>query len=214
MNRILKILLFVAIIKPISFLALGLNIKGREKLPMKGPAIIISNHNSHLDAMVLMSLYPLLKIHKIRPVGASDYFFKNKFMSWFSTKCLGIIPINRQVGYDIDNLFADCYKALDNNDIIIIFPEGSRGNPEQMGKVKRGLFYLHKKRPNADIIPIVTHGLGKSLPRGTGLFVPFNCDVIVGDKIETTDCSKEFAENIYNNFQALLKHCLTRQSED
>lgn len=210
MNRILKILFFGCIIRPLVFVVLGLNIRGREKLPKKGSAIIAANHNSHLDTMVLMSLYPLSQIHKIRPVAAADYFLSGKLRSWFSQKIIGIIPLDRNGGKDLENLFSGCHKALDNRDILIIFPEGSRGNPEQIGKIKKGIFYLTKDRKDTDIIPVVMHGLGKSLPRGEALFVPFNCDVIVGDKIARCTNSKEFIDKIWESFNGLLKFCLTK----
>ena len=59
MSRLLKILFFLLIVRPLVMIVLGLNIRDRQKLPRKGPAIIAANHNSHLDTMVLMSLYPL-----------------------------------------------------------------------------------------------------------------------------------------------------------
>jgi 1-acyl-sn-glycerol-3-phosphate acyltransferase len=200
MERILKIALFAFIIKPIVFLILGLNIRGKNNLPLSGPAIIAANHNSHLDVMVLMSLYPLSKIHKVRPVAAADYFLSNKLLAWFSLKCIGIIPLDRSGKSKTDDLFSKCHDALDNDDILIIFPEGSRGKPEQVSKIKKGLFYLSKDRDNLNITPITMHGLGKSLPRGEALFVPFNCDVIIGDKIAKCSNSKEFADEVLKSF--------------
>lgn len=210
MDRILKILLFALIIKPIVFVILGLNIRNREKLPLKGPAIIAANHNSHLDTLVLMSLYPLSIIHKIRPIAAADYFLSTKFKAWFSLKCLGIIPIDRSGNADINELFSNCHKALDNKDILIIFPEGSRGNPEQLGKIKKGLYYLVKDRKDTEITPIIMYGLGKTLPRGEALFVPFNCDVIIGDKLIKFTDSKDFLEKLLNEFKFLYGFCITK----
>ena len=112
MDRILKILLFALIIKPIVFVILGLNIRNRNKLPLKGPAIIAANHNSHLDTMVLMSLYPLSKIHKVRPVAAADYFLSNKLLAWISLKCIGIIPLDRSGKANKDDLFAGCHSRI------------------------------------------------------------------------------------------------------
>jgi 1-acyl-sn-glycerol-3-phosphate acyltransferase len=210
MERILKIVFFAFIVRPLVFVMLGLNIHNREKLPKNGPAIIAANHNSHLDTMVLMSLYPLLQIHKIRPVAAADYFLSGKFRSWFSQKVIGIIPLDRSGNKDLESLFSSCNKALDNGDILIIFPEGSRGNPEQIGKIKKGIFYLAKDRTDTEIIPVVMYGLGKALPRGEALFVPFNCDVVIGNKIGECNDSKGFIDKITNSFNELLKLCLTR----
>jgi len=213
MDRILKILLFGLIIKPIAFIILGLNIRGRDKLPLSGPAIIAANHNSHLDVMVLISLYPLSKIHKIRPVAAADYFLSNKLLAWFCLKCIGIIQLDRSGKSKKEDLFLKCHDALDNGDILIIFPEGSRGEPETISKIKKGIFYLAKDRANLDIIPVVMRGLGKSLPRGEALFVPFNCDVIIGNKIKNKNNSTELTKELTNIFNESLNDCLTYHKE-
>ena len=214
MNRIFKILFFGLLIKPIVLIVLGLNLRGRENLPMKGPAIIVANHNSHLDTMVLMSLYPLSKIHKIRPVAAADYFLNNGgFLAWLSLKCIGIIPLDRSGNARPDDLFKGCFEALDNEDILIIFPEGSRGRPEQMSKLKKGIFFILKKRIDTQVIPVMMHGLGRSLPRGEALFVPFNCDVVVGKNIPISEKSNDFIAVISESFNNLSKYCLTRSHD-
>ncbi len=213
MDRIFKILFFALVIKPIVLIVLGLNIRHRAKLPMHGPAILAANHNSHLDTMVLMSLYPLTHIHKIRPVAAADYFFSTPLKAWFSTHCLGIIPLDRSGSANQEDLFRPCHQALDNNDILIIFPEGSRGAPEQMSRLRKGLFYMIKDRADVQVTPVVMHGLGKALPKGTALFVPFNCDVVVGDMIPTTTESIELTQHLKESFEQLLDECLTRRKE-
>ncbi len=214
MKRLLKILIFALLIKPLVFIVLGLNLRGREKLPHNGPAIIAANHNSHLDALVLMSLYPLSLIHKVRPVAAADYFLCNRFLAWLSLNCIGIIPFNRSGHVDKEALFADCHAALDNGEILILFPEGSRGDPEKMSKIKKGLFYLVKDRTDTTITPVVMYGLGRALPRGEALFVPFNCDVIVGDVLQCFPTAKEFNENLARIFGQLFEYCLTRHEDD
>ena len=97
MSRFLKILFFGLIIKPFVLIVLGLNIRNKAGLPSEGPAVIAANHNSHLDTMVLMSLYPLTKIHRIRPVAAAEYFLVNKVLAWFSINCIGIIITSESI---------------------------------------------------------------------------------------------------------------------
>jgi 1-acyl-sn-glycerol-3-phosphate acyltransferase len=210
MNRILKVLFFGFIIKPIILIILGLNIRNRGKLPKRGPAVIAANHNSHLDAMVLMSLYPLSIIHRIRPVAAEDYFTKNKLLAWFSINVIGIIPLSRKFNKDLDRLFKGCRDALDAGDILIIFPEGSRGQPEEIGSLKRGLFYLLQNQPETEVTPVVMHGLGHALPKGEALLVPFNCDVIIGDGLTTGTDSNIFTKELSDIYIHLLQYCLTR----
>lgn len=201
MQRYIKVLFFALIVKPVVFLVIGLNIKNRNKLPKNGPAVISSNHNSHLDTMVIMSLYPLSILHKIRPVAAADYFMKNRVMAWFATNCIGIIPLDRTGATTLDELFVPCHKALNNGDILIIFPEGSRGKPEQLSKLKKGIFYLVKDTPNTPVVPVLLEGLGNVLPKGEALLVPFVCTIEIGDAITCHKSSKELLGEIGDFFQ-------------
>jgi 1-acyl-sn-glycerol-3-phosphate acyltransferase len=210
MNRIIKIIFFAFIIRPIVLVVLGINTRGKNNLPLDGPAIIAANHNSHLDTLVLMSLYPLSKLHKIRPVAAADYFLSNRFLAWLSINCIGIIPLERNTRLKKGDLFSACHKALDEGDILILFPEGTRGNPEKMTTLKKGLFHIVNERTDTPIIPVVMHGLGRSLPRGEALFVPFNCDVIIGEKLPQTTTPEKLVNDLMAVFDDLLKYCLTR----
>lgn len=209
-NRMIKILYFALLIRPLVFVIIGLNIRGKNNLPLEGPAVLVANHNSHLDTMVLMSLYPLSKLHKVRPVAAADYFLSNRFLAWFSMVCVGIIPIERKAGADKTHLFDACHQALDQGDIVILFPEGTRGHPEQISTIKKGVFHLVNERNDTLITPVIMHGLGKSLPRGEALFVPFNCDVIVGKTLPPITTADKLVNDLANVFDNLLKYCLTR----
>jgi 1-acyl-sn-glycerol-3-phosphate acyltransferase len=63
----------------------------------------------------------------------------NRLLKWFSLTCIGIIPLDRNARLKKSELFADCYKALDEGDILILFPEGTRGDPEKMSTIKKGV---------------------------------------------------------------------------
>ncbi len=215
MNRFLKILFFALIVRPVVLIGLGLNVRGRENLPKRGPAIIAANHNSHLDTMVLMCLYPLSKIHKVRPVAAADYFIsKGGFLAWLSLRCIGIIPLDRSGTAKREALFQECHEALDNDEILILFPEGSRGNPEQLSELKKGIFFIANQRQDTQVTPVLMHGLGRALPRGEGLLVPFNCDVVIGDQIEDINDSSEFINAISESFDYLSQFCVTLGKEE
>ena len=211
MDRFFKILFFGLIVKPVVFFWLGLNVFFKERLPQRGPAILVANHNSHLDTMVLMSLYPLREIHRIRPVAAADYFLSNRFLAWFSLNVIGIIPIRRGQTNNRSTLFDGCYEALDQGDILVLFPEGSRGKSEQLSELKRGIHLLLRTRPEINVTPIMMHGLGRALPKGETVFVPFNCDVVVGENVPFNDVASDYVNSIAEAFNELLALCMTRQ---
>ncbi len=212
MHRILKILFVAIVVKPLVLFLLGLNIQNRHKLPMQGPAVLAVNHNSHLDTLVLFSLYPLSKVHKLRPVAAADYFLANRLLAWFALNVIGIIPLTRKGRVD-SHYFDACHQALDNDEILILFPEGTRGEPEKSSKLKKGIFYMLKERRETPLIPVVIHGLGRALPRGEALLVPFNCDVVVGDSLLVADTSRAMIARLTQIFSELLHRCLTYRAE-
>ncbi len=206
-SRVLKVLFFALLIRPVVLIVLGLNIRNRKLLPLTGPAVLVANHNSHLDTLVLMSLYPLRQLHLIRPVAAADYFLRNKPLAWFALNIMDIIPLQRS-GFKRD-LFEQCHKALDEGEILLIFPEGSRGTAEQMGKLKSGVYHLLKERRGIPVCPVMLRGLGMALPRGTALLVPFNCDVIVGKATYIGDSGAAFSTELRETFEKLSSQCLT-----
>lgn len=213
MIKYLKIAFFGLIVKPIVFVVLGLNIRNRHYLPTQGPCLIAANHNSHLDTLVLMSLFPLKCIPHIRPVAAADYFLANKWLAWFSLNILGIIPMYRQAQSSSRSVFNGCHQALDENAILIVFPEGSRGAPEEISPLKRGIFHLANRDPWVPVVPVVLHGLGRALPKGEALLVPFNCDVVMGEPIAHPLSSEALMHHLNDAFREQLEACLTRSQD-
>lgn len=206
MNRftsVLRWLFFTVLVRPFISIILGLNVRGRAHLPQTGPAIIAANHNSHLDAMVVMTLLPHRLLHKVRPVAAMDYFMSNRLLAWFSTRIIGILPIARQRAHRRDDPLAGCCTALEGGDIVIFFPEGSRGEPEQMAEFRGGIAKLAQRFPDVPVIPIYMHGLGKALPRGEALLVPFFVDVFIGPALYGKDHPTGFRDRLRAEIEGL-----------
>lgn len=199
---LLRILFVVLVAYPVVLVMLGVNVRHRSRLPSVGPAVIAANHNSHLDTLVLLTLFPLHRVPQVRPVAAADYFLSNRLIAWFSLNVVGIIPIRRKRGHGGDDPLAACYAALERGEILLIFPEGSRGEPERMTQLKSGIAYLAENYPQVPVIPVFMHGLGKAMPRGEWLPVPFFCDVFVGLPLKWHGDRKLFMSELE---QSLLK---------
>jgi 1-acyl-sn-glycerol-3-phosphate acyltransferase len=200
---LLRIVFAIAIVRPLIFLIIGINVRRRQLLPTSGPAVIVANHNSHLDTLVLTTLFPLRMLHRIRPVAAADYFLKNRWITWFSLRILNIIPLQRGGGGAGRDSFAAIHAALDDGDIVIIFPEGSRGEPEVIQRYRSGIYHLVQDRPDVPIYPVFLHGLGKALPKGTYLLVPIFCDIFVGQPFNYREPKSEFMGELTARMESL-----------
>ncbi len=203
MGRALRALFYLVIGRLLILVVLGVNVRNRDRLPARGPAIVVCNHNSHLDTLLLMSLLPWRVALDTYPVAAADYFLRNPLVAWFSTKVAGIIPIKRQVSASDRDVFDACHRALDAGKVLIVFPEGSRGEPEEMAELKSGIAHLARSYPDVPVIPVFAYGLGRALPRGEALLVPFFCDVFVGEPVMGITQKATFMAELKNRFEEL-----------
>ncbi|MGC4087249.1 MAG: lysophospholipid acyltransferase family protein [Polyangiaceae bacterium] len=202
MKRFLQIAFFLIVVRPLLAVVLGTNIRHAERLPRKGPAILAANHNSHLDTLLLMSMYPLTMLHRIRPVAAADYFLHNRALAWFALNIIHIIPLERS-HKSMRGDFANIEAALAVGDIVLLFPEGTRGEPEKRGKLKSGIVHLMEHLPNVPVVPVYMHGLGKALPKGEWLPIPFFADVFVGETLHWRGDRTETIEALERSFATI-----------
>jgi len=201
-----KKMFFLFFVRPLVLLISGVYVRNKNFLPLEGPCIIVANHNSHLDTLVLLSLFPVAIVHKVRPVAAVDYFMQNPLMRWFSQNCIGIIPLQRKPDKKNGHPLQRVYDALHRNEIVILFPEGSRGEPEAIQPFKNGITHLAKEFSHVPVIPVALYGAGKSLPKGEALFVPFVIDVIVSPPLfyDVTN-EKDFSAMLQEQIEETIK---------
>ena len=72
-----------------------------------------------------------------------------------------------------------------------------------MAEFKSGVAHLAKRYPEVPVVPVFLHGLGKTLPRGTFIPVPFFVDVVVGEPLFGTDDHHAFIKALSGRIKAL-----------
>lgn len=201
--NVLRLAFLMLIAGPLARFFTGADVIGRERLPKTGPAIIAANHNSHFDTLLLLTLFPPRTMGRLRPAAAADYFLRGPVIGWFSRNLIGIVPVNRASGGNEDVL-APAREALANGDIVLIFPEGTRGDAsDAMGRLKHGVAKLVEACPGTPVIPIWLEGAGRVLPKGAVLPVPMNCTVLVGEALAWGGDRVSFMESLRERLEAL-----------
>jgi 1-acyl-sn-glycerol-3-phosphate acyltransferase len=144
--------------------------------------VYVSNHNSHLDTAALIASLPPSIIADVHPVAAYDYFGRNlftRFIAW----CFNAKFIYRTRDAGVPNSLEIMSDLIKTGKSIILFPEGTRGEPEKMEELKPGIGVLLARNPHVPFIPAFLEGMGKALPRGNALLVPYNCYVNIGSPV-------------------------------
>jgi 1-acyl-sn-glycerol-3-phosphate acyltransferase len=197
MIRWLRWLLLLLIVRPIARFMTGADVTGRELLPLKGPAIVAANHNSHMDTLLLLSIFPSRAVMRVRPAAAADYFLKDPVIGWFSRHMIGIVPVARDRVASGEDVLAPAREALAAGDIIVVFPEGTRGDAnDEMARLKSGVARLAEAFPEAPVTPVWIQGAGRVLPKGEVIPVPMNCAVLVGEPLHWHGRRTEFMDGL------------------
>lgn len=202
--NLLRQLFLVAVAKPLARIVTGADVVGREHLPTTGPAIVVANHNSHVDTLLILAMFPAKALPKVRPAAAADYFLANPAIAWFSRNIIGIVPVvraNQDRGVDV---LAPAREALSRGEIVVIFPEGTRGPAsDEMAPLKSGVARLAAAFPDAPVVPAWIAGAGRVLPKGEAVPVPLNCSVVVGPPLRWSGERQTFMAEVRAALEAL-----------
>jgi 1-acyl-sn-glycerol-3-phosphate acyltransferase len=195
-----RILFVLLVAYPVVWLWLGTHVRHRERLPHKGAAIVVANHRSHLDILVLLTLFPLWSVPRVHAVAASDYFLRNRFLAWISLNLIGIIPLQRTLTKEATHPLQACFDALEAGKTLIIFPEGTRSTGEHMAPLKYGIWYVAKRFPEVPVIPVYLQGLGKAMPKGSVLPLPIFVGVAIGSALFWYEGKQAFIDELQQRF--------------
>jgi 1-acyl-sn-glycerol-3-phosphate acyltransferase len=199
---LLRKLFYLLVVKPFLKAIVGVRYVGREHVPPDDPVLVVSNHNSHLDAVALTNIFPIRRLSRVRPVAAQDYFDRG-FKAWFASTIMHVLPILRRGFTEENHPLKIMGDALDAGTTLILFPEGSRGEPEVMQPFKSGVARLLETRPTLRVLPCFCRGLGKALPRGDAIPLPVNAEVRIGPPRTYQGTAEEILARIEADVRAL-----------
>ena len=123
------------------------------------PAIIVANHKSFIDVLLLMTFSPKIVF------VTSDWVWKSPLFG-FVLKYAGYLSANE--GYE--NIDSELVSVVERGYSIAIFPEGTRSFDEQILRFHKGAFYLSEKL-RLDVLPVVIYGAGAVLSKQQNLYL-------------------------------------------
>jgi 1-acyl-sn-glycerol-3-phosphate acyltransferase len=182
----MRALIVACLIRPIVRLLARVEVYGRDFIPSQGPAIIAANHNSHFDTLVILCQFQPDALSRVRPVAAADHFLKSPLSAWLYRQVFGIVAVERKHITKGSTILAECVDALEGKDILLVYPEGTRGDREDMGALKGGIARLCQAFPDAPVVPVYVRGTRRIFPPGAILPKPGKCSLTFGSPMTTT----------------------------
>jgi 1-acyl-sn-glycerol-3-phosphate acyltransferase len=153
--------------------AYGLRVTGRKNIPDRGALMLVSNHLSHLDVLVI----GILLDRPLNYVARSTLFF---FPLGPFIRSLGAFPIQRD-GIGAQGL-KETLRRLKAGGIVALFPEGTRTTDGELGELKSGIALLASKA-RVPILPAAIVGTFEAWPRSRSFPVPHPIHVHFGELI-------------------------------
>ncbi len=133
--------------------------------------VYFANHTSHLDAIIVWSALPRNVRKVTRPVAAKDYWDKGWTRRHLARVFKALLIERREIKVHqspVDLMI----REMGDTYSLIVFPEGGRNTETEIQEFKSGLYYLSKKRPDLELVPVYIENLNRVLPRGEFLPVP------------------------------------------
>lgn len=141
------------------------------------PAVIISNHQSHLDLMCLMMLTPKMI------VVTNDWVWHNPIYGALIRRAEFVPAAN-----GIEDYMPQFRSLVERGYSILVFPEGTRSVDSSILRFHKGAFHLAQEL-DLDILPVCLHGVGRVLPKEDFMLRPGHITVTVGKRVAPDDSS-------------------------
>jgi len=164
----------------------------RDLLDLNKPSIIIANHTSFLDILLLLMLNPKIIIM----VKGWVY---NSILFGSIVRYAGYIYVGDNPVEDLEKI----KKRIEDGYSLAIFPEGSRSENDDIGRFHKGAFYLANEL-NLDITPVLIHGASYVLPKSEFFVRHGNLNLKVLPRIKADD--KTWGDTFGKRTKSISKH--------
>ncbi len=167
-----------------SLAGIDLRVEGEEHLWSHRPAVFIFNHQSALDAILMIKLIR----RDVTGIGKME-LKKNPIFGPIFTAA-GVVFIDRANSARAIDALKPAVEALKQGRSLVIAPEGTRSPTPRLGRFKKGAFHL-AMQAGVPIVPVVFRNVLDAFPKDATIVRPATIEAVVLEPIETTDWTVE-----------------------
>ncbi|BCZ77311.1 MFS transporter [Paraburkholderia terrae] len=180
-----------------------------ERIPEEGAAVLVCNHVSYVDAIVIMAESP-------RPIRfVMDHrIFRTPLVGWLfrHAKAIPIAPAHEDPEM-LKRAYDACAKALDDGDLVCIFPEGKLTRTGEMNPFRHGVVEILRRKA-VPVVPMALRGLWGSFwsrstdtrfPRPLQRGVMSRLTLAVGEPLEPADATPERLQQVVTELRGARK---------
>jgi 1-acyl-sn-glycerol-3-phosphate acyltransferase len=182
-------------------LVFNIRCHGREKVPRAGGGLMLSNHQSNLDP-VLIGLASDRRLNYV----ARKTLFRFAPFRWLLNS-VDSIAIDRE-GLGLDGL-KETLRRLKRGEMVLLFPEGTRTPDGEVHPIKPG-FCAVARRAGVPIIPVAMDGAFDSWPRWRRLPRKAVIHVQFGDAIEPAQIARLSDDQLVTEVERRIRCCHAR----
>jgi len=153
-----------------------LRIIGRERIPREGKVMVIANHSSNLDPIVVGVAFP----GRLRYLAKSELFL-NPLLG-FLIRILGAIPVSKETSQSAGTALKAFLSLLERGENILIFPEGARSFDGRLQPLEGGAALIAYKT-GVPVVPAYVAGTFASMPRGSSFVRPSAISITFGEPL-------------------------------
>ena len=150
--------------------------------------VYFANHSSHGDFVLLWSSLPASERARTRPVAGADYWNGDPLRRFIGNRVFRAVLIDRNPATRHQDPIEQMLEAIDADDSLILFPEGTRNTSEApLLPFKAGLWHVGRRRPALNLIPVWIDNLNRVMPKGERMPVPLLCTVRFGEPLHVQE---------------------------
>ena len=164
------------------------------------PAVLICNHQSHLDLLPMLSLTPRLV------VLTADWVWHNPLYG-FVIRQADYLPASE----GLDRILPRLKEMVEKGYSVAVYPESTRSTDGKIGRFHQGAFYLADQL-GLDVLPLVLYGTGHALPKHGRILHSWPLRMEVGSRIAPEALSR-MGNNYRERASALRKYYAARYAE-